>query len=297
MKLKKFMSLALAAAMVASVAGCAKVKSISSDDFISACDKQDAQEVDYDDANDADPDDLEDGLYTVLDSDQIEEIMDDPYTSMSISQMGVEIPYDSDDIESMVIYAKMNGVDDIDSVSDPEDLGDIETNGVVGVQITMTEADMVPELFDAIADAFDDGLDYEVDSFSGNEYYTGKNEGYLRVNISVEDLVAAFRDSDIYGYLGDMSGDDMDDLEDVLDNLTGNLCVAVYAKGENIVIVVGFSIGSDVTLLDSFCSDLGVQSPSKVPANADLPVAIMDAVDDSLGSLMSMYSTYAVDEY
>ncbi|MBP5180334.1 MAG: hypothetical protein J6127_03490 [Clostridiales bacterium] len=288
MKLKRVMALALATAMVASVAGCAKVKSISNDDFNSACDKQGAEEVDYDEVGD-DEDLLEDGYYTVVDADQIEEIMSDPYASMYMSQ--IDVPLDYDDIEIMSLFVKAEGFDDLSDIEDPEDLADAQCNVVIGMQITLTEEDMVSDLFDGIADALDDNLDYDVADFSNSEYYTGKNEGFIKINVSAQDLVAAFRESDIYGYLSDM-GEDMDDLEDVLDNLNGSICIAIYAKDNNVVIVAGFCLGEELSLLDSFCSDLGVQSPSKVPSNAEFSQAIIDAVDDSLGSLMALSAAY-----
>ena len=52
MKLKRVVALMLAASMLAAVAGCSKVKKITHDDFVNACDKMGAEEVDYDDSND-----------------------------------------------------------------------------------------------------------------------------------------------------------------------------------------------------------------------------------------------------
>ena len=289
MKMKRIVALALAASLVASFAGCAKVKSISNDDFNAACEAQGAEEVDYDDME-SDEDAVEDGVYCVLDSDDIEEIMSDEYTSYTLEQY--DLSFDWEDVELASVFMKGSGIEDIDDISDPEDLADVEADLAVGIQITFSEDDKTEDFFNSIADAMDEQLDVNIDDLSGSEYYLGKNEGYLKINISAEDLAAAFLESELYEILGDMDEDSLSDVEEVIDSISGNICVASYMKGENLVVVIGAGLNSDTATLDSFCSDLGIASPSKVSANAELAQAIMDMLDDQLGSMLRMFSSY-----
>ncbi len=298
MKLKRVVALMLAASMLAAVAGCSKVKKVTGADFVAACEKIGAEEVDYEDMNEVEESDLEDGVYSVLDSDDIADLYEDYESSASSSSMGtysvsvpdVESIVEADDLEEMTIFAKMD--QNFDDISDPEDIENLDVNGVVGIQMTLTDADMVEDFMDGIADSLDEyGID--VEDLSSDEYYVGKNEAYLRISVSAEDLVAAFLESETYGYLEMM---DLD-IEDALGSLTGDLAVATYINGENVVVLIGMGINNTTEYLDEFCGDLGLSSPSKLPSNPEIAESICDTIDDTLGSMLSSFAALASYDY
>lgn len=298
MKLKRVVALMLAASMLAAVAGCSKVKKVTGADFVAACEKMGAEEVDYEDMNEVEESDLEDGVYSVLDSDDIEDLYEDYESSSSSSSMSmysisapdVESIVDADDLEEMTIFAKMD--QNFDDISDPDEIENLDVNGVVGIQMTLTDSDMVEDFMDGIADSLDEyGID--VEDLSSDEYYVGKNEAYLRISVSAEDLVAAFLESDTYGYLEMM---DLD-IEDALESLTGDLAVATYINGENVVVLIGMGINNTTEYLDEFCGDLGLSSPSKLPSNPEIAESICDTIDDTLGSMLSSFAALASYDY
>lgn len=298
MKLKRVVALMLAASMLAAVAGCSKVKKVTGADFVAACEKMGAEEVDYEDMNEVEESDLEDGVYSVLDSDDIADLYEDYESSSSSSSMStysisapdVESIVDADDLEEMTVFAKMD--QNFDDISDPDDIENLDVNGVVGIQMTLTDSDMVEDFMDGIADSLDEyGID--VEALSSDEYYVGKNEAYLRISVSAEDLVAAFLDSETYGYLEMM---DLD-IEDALGSLTGDLAVATYINGENVVVLIGMGINNTTEYLDEFCGDLGLSSPSKLPSNPEIAESICDTIDDTLGSMLSSFAALASYDY
>ena len=297
MKMKKFMASVLAVSMMAAFAGCAKVKSITADDFKSACESLGATEVDPDDASsDFDEDDLEDGFYTVMDADYIEENLSNTVTT-DLSMYGLSTPdvdpiIETEDIEEMTVYGRIEqNTDDID---DPEDLSDLTINGVVAAQITLNNSDSAADIMDNLAACLDE-FDIDVEELSSNEYYTGKDEGFLKINVSVEDLLAAFMESDIYDILASVSEDL--DIEEMTEGMTGSVSLAFYVKGENVVIVLNCNINEDASFCNEFCSELGVDDPSKLSSNATVAEAICDYIDNTFGSMLSGFAAMAAYDY
>ena len=294
MKVKKVIALILAASMVAAVAGCSKVKKITGADFVAACEKMGAEEVDYDDMDDVEESDLEDGLYCVLDSDNIEEIYGEYDSSSSSMMYGISAPdFDSiieaDDIEEATVFAKVEqNMEDIDDI---EDIADLNVNAVIGVQLTLTDAGMVEQIMEGLADNLDE-YDIDVEDLGSDEYYVGKNEGYLKIHVSVEDFLAAFAESETYGYIEDMGMD----LEDAMD-LTGDICIATYINGENVVVVIGASVNNSAEYLDEFCGYLGIPSPSKLGSNTMVAEAICETIDDTIGAMLGAFASYDAYDY
>jgi len=295
MKIKKVIALMLAASMVAAVAGCAKVKKITGADFIAACEKMGAQEVEYDDASaDVDEDAIEDGIYCVLDSDDIEEIYEQYGSSSSSMMYGISAPdvdsiIEADDIEEATVFAKVDqNMEDIDDI---EDIADLNVNAVIGVQLTLTDAGMVEQIMEGLADNLDE-YDIDVEDLGSDEYYVGKNEGYLKIHVSVEDFLAAFAESETYGYIEDMGMD----LEDAMD-LTGDICIATYINGENVVVVIGASVNNSAEYLDEFCGYLGIPSPSKLGSNTMVAEAICETIDNTIGAMLGAFASYDAYDY
>lgn len=288
MKMKKIMAAVLAVSVMASVAGCSKVKKITHDDFVNACDKMGAEEVDYDDSNDVEESDLEDGVYCVMDSDDIEDVYSQYDSSSSAGMYGMSAPdfesvIEAEDMQDMTFFVKMD--QNIDDISDAEDLSGLEVNAVIGVHITLTEADMAEEIMGNIADLLDD-LDIDVEELDSNEYYVGKNEGYLKFNISAEDLAAAFAESETAGYLEMLDVD----VEEITEGITGSISVATYINGENMVVIIGGAVNNDPEYLDEFCGNLGIPTPSSLSSNTMIAEAICDYVDDTIGSMLSSFA-------
>ena len=295
MKIKKVIALMLAASMVAAVAGCAKVKKITGADFIAACEKMGAQEVEYDDASaDVDEDAIEDGIYCVLDSDDIEEIYEQYGSSSSSMMYGISAPdvdsiIEADDIEEATVFAKVDqNMEDIDDI---EDIADLNVNAVIGVQLTLADAGMVEQIMEGLADNLDE-YDIDVEDLGSDEYYVGKNEGYLKIHVSVEDFLAAFAESETYGYIEDMGMD----LEDAMD-LTGDICIATYINGENVVVVIGASVNNSAEYLDEFCGYLGIPSPSKLGSNTMVAEAICETIDNTIGAMLGAFASYDAYDY
>lgn len=297
MKLKKVVALMLAASMLAAVAGCSKVKAVTGADFVAACEKMGAEEVDYEDMEDVEDSDLEDGIYCVLDSDAIAEVYEDYENSSSSSSMsmyGVSAPdidsvVEADDIEEATIFAKMD--QNIDDIESEDDIADLDVNVVIGIQMTLTASDMAEDIMEGMADNLDE-LGIDVEDLSSDEYYVGKNEGYLKVNVTADDLIAAFTESETYGYLEDMDTG----IEDIIDGLTGDICIATYINGENVVVVIGVGVNNTTEYLDEFCGYLGIPTPSDLPSNTAVAEAVCEKIDDTIGTLLasfaSMYASY-----
>ena len=295
MKVKKVIALILAASMVAAVAGCSKVKKITGADFVAACEKMGAEEVDYDDTSaDVDEDAIEDGIYCVLDSDDIEEIYEQYGSSSSSMMYGISAPdvdsiIEADDIEEATVFAKVE--QNMEDIDDLEDIADLNVNAVIGVQLTLTDAGMVEQIMEGLADNLDE-YDIDVEDLGSDEYYVGKNEGYLKIHVSVEDFLAAFAESETYGYIEDMGVD----LEDAMD-LTGDICIATYINGENLVVVIGGSVSNTVEYLDEFCGYLGIPSPSKLGSNTMVAEAICETIDDTIGAMLGAFASYDAYDY
>lgn len=291
MKLKKLTAVLLTLSLVASVAGCSKVKSVSAEDFIAACEKMDASEVDPEDMSDLDADDYEDGVYCVMDADYIEDNWDDAegdinaYSAYGLSTPNVFDDFEAEDFEQMVVFCKMaqDGVDDINA---PEDVEDATFDIVMGMQITLADDDRTEEIMNNIADLLDE-INIDVDDLSSGEYGASSKEGFLKLHMDLAEFAQAIKDSDAYDMLSGFAGD-MDDIDAVLDSLSGDLAVAVYVKGQNIVIVVGSALNQDADLLPTFCSKLGVGDPLKVDSNELIAEGLCDYIDDKVGTLLGL---------
>ncbi|MBR1797302.1 MAG: hypothetical protein IJ757_04740 [Clostridiales bacterium] len=299
MKLKKMLSVLVALSMVAAVAGCSKNKTITGDDFIDACEKMGAEELDPEDTEELELDDYEDGIYFIMDSDYIEEhaeeaedVADDAnFGGVSISSglPDFESVLEPDDIEQMVVYMQMvqEGTEDLDDVSDIEDM---EIDGVFGAHITLTDEDIAGDFMENLADTLDD-MNIDVDDLSSDEYSADKNGGSLVLHVDAQTLVEAFKDSETYDILTSLI--DEDEINDSIENLTGDIGVYVHAEGVNIVVVVVGNVNVDAELGPDFCSNLGISNPTDVDPNEDFATAICDVVDDTVGQMIALIAAFS----
>ena len=299
MKFKKIVSALLAVSMVAAFAGCSKVKAISEEDFINACENLGAEEIDSEDVNGISDSDREDGVYMIFDSDYIEENLNSNTASASLGVYGMSAPsvdqiVDPDDIEEMVVYLRMT--ENTDDISGTDDIADLEADIAIGMHITLSDADQVEDIMEGLADVLDDTCNIDVKDLSSDEYYLNNNQAYMKVHVDAQDIVAAFLESDIYDLLSSFNSD-MDDLEDALGDLNGGLDAAFYINGENIVIVFGVNINEDPEFLNDLCSELGIADPSKLSSNEAVAQGIIDYIDDTFGSMIAGFSAMASYDY
>lgn len=298
MKMKKAVASVLALSLMAGVAGCSKVKSITGEEAVNALEELGYEEVDQDEMEDVtDPDDdyFRDGIYVVLDHDTIEDKYTDimPYIRMT----GLDIGIDIDNVEEATIFVRFEGVDELEDMEEPSDLENVELNMFGGAQITLDEYDQ--DVLDDIADGLDDLLrkiNVDIDDLSDDEYKLSKNSLFLKVHVSVQDFAAALLESDFYDALIETApnDDEVEQLDEALQNITGDISVAVYVSDGNILFVLGGSVNGEPTFLSDFCSEARVADPTDMPSSEAVTEAIIDTLDDyaALFTARSDYSLY-----
>ncbi len=288
MKFKKAAALLLAVSMAASFAGCSKVKSADMDTFIDACDEFDADEVVLDNFYDISPEDYEYGFYCVLDEDDIEELPTELLMMLKIYDLDLDL--DFEDMERLAFIVSYDDLPNtIENVEEVEDILDVQTDLFGALQITLQE----PANIDDMVDAIDDLLDHvhlEHEDLSSDEFKTTKNGLQMLLRIDIADYAAAFAESDAYDFIMDQAdSDDADQLDDVLDEITGEVVLGIYIENENIVIVLGGAINEDNCVsVENFVGSLDLPNPSDMDSNQALIDSIIDMADDYASIYTSM---------
>ena len=298
MKRTKIISCLVVSAMVLGLAaGCSKAKKVTTDSVEKACEALDYEEYDIDDFKDGElePSDIDDGVYFVFDADDIEDMEEE--NESVVSSLGLDDVLESDDIESAAIFMKGNGIedfaDDVDGLTDIEGVEDCEFDLVIGLQATLTDDDKVDDIMDYVEDMLDE-YDLDVDDLSGKEYYRSKTEGYLQFNIDLEDFAKIALDNDDFTDLMEQTGSE-DDIEDLLESITGNVCVSYQISGNNLIIVVGFSINSKPESLSDMCGKTGISDPSKLKTNEVFAESIIESLVDNAMKYVSYASSASYD--
>lgn len=286
MKKVKAMALVLAVAMISGVlAGCSKTTTIGTDKFTKVCEKLKLEEFELD-GDSPDIDDLEDGIYAMADADYIE---DNPEQLEDfLKQIKLDDVIDVDDVESFAFAAKCTGLEDAkDVVKDPEDIADLEVDGAVAFQMTLSDDGYAEDVMEAIEDLLDEA-DISTKSLSGKEFYSSKKEGYFRFHIDIAKLAnLVLENDDIGDYLGVYGKMKDIDFEDILGELKGDIAVTVEVNGKNVFILFGGALNSKPTTLNSFAKSFGAASnPVSVPMNEKLIEEMLEsAVDNYLSKL------------
>ena len=286
MKKVKAMALVLAVAMISGVlAGCSKTTTIGTDKFTKVCEKLKLEEFELD-GDSPDIDDLEDGIYAMADADYIE---DNPEQLEDfLKQIKLDDVIDVDDVESFAFAAKCTGLEDAkDVVKDPEDIADLEVDGAVAFQMTLSDDGYAEDVMEAIEDLLDEA-DISTKSLSGKEFYSSKKEGYFRFHIDIAKLAnLVLENDDIGDYLGVYGKMKDIDFEDILSELKGDIAVTVEVNGKNVFILFGGALNSKPTTLNSFAKSFGAASnPVSVPMNEKLIEEMLEsAVDNYLSKL------------
>lgn len=283
--------LTISAMVLGLAAGCSKTKKVTTDSVEKACESLDYDELDVDDFQNGElePSDLDDGIYVVFDEDDIEDLADE--NESSVSSIGLDEVLEDDDVESAAIFFKSNGLedfaDDVDGLSDIENLGDAEFDLVIGMQATLKDDDKVDDIMDYLEDMLDE-YDLDVDDLTSQEYYRSKTEGYLKFNIDIQDFWAIAQENDDLMDLLE-EADMEDEIEDLFDEISGNFCVSYQISGNNLIVVIGAALNSKCDSLDAVCSKLGIENPSKLKTNEEFAESIVD----TLMSKAMKYMSYA----
>ena len=299
MKRIKIISCIVTAAMVLGLAaGCSKTKKVTTESVEKACEALDYEEYDVDDLEDGqlEPGDIDDGIYVVIDGDDIEDLADE--NEASVSSIGLDEVLESDDIESAALFIKGDGLedfaDDVDGLQDIENLADAEFELIIGMQATLKDDDKVEDIMDYLEDMLDE-YDLDVDDLTAQEYYRSKTEGYLKFNIDIQELWAIAQENDDLMDL--LEEADMEDqIEDLFDSVSGNICVSYQISGNNLIVVVGAAFNSKGDSLNDMCSKLGIDNPSKLKTNEVFAEGIIDSLVSNVAKYMS-YAYAAEAEY
>ena len=292
MKRIKIISCIVTAAMVLGLAaGCSKTKKVTTESVEKACEALDYEEYDVDDLEDGqlEPGDVDDGIYVVIDEDDIEDLADE--NEASVSSIGLDEVIEADDVESAALFIKGDGMEDfaedVDGLQDIENLGDAEFELIIGMQATLKDDDKVEDIMDYLEDMLDE-YDLDVDDLTAQEYYRSKTEGYLKFNIDIQDLWEIAQENDDLMDL--LEEADMEDqIEDLFDSISGNICVSYQISGNNLIVVIGAAFNSKGDSLNDMCSKLGIDNPSKLKTNE----AFAEGIIDSLMSNVAKYMSYA----
>ena len=267
----KIVASLLSVAMLAGIfAGCSKTTKITTDDFAKGCEKLGLDEFDLDDVDEPSLGDLEDGFYFIGDEDQTEQMVDEDgdYYEYLLYELGLSDCIDPDDIVSFGFAAKCIGIEDAEDVEDPEDL---QLDGAFAFQMTLDDTDCARDFMDAVEDMLGKA-GIRSKNFTGKEFYVSKDEGYCRFHIDVAKLVEVT--------LNDKHIDDLNyDIEDVIEDLTGDMAVSVEVKGENIFILAGGSLNKDATVINDFAKAFGLSNnPMKISPNEKIEEDMVDSV-------------------
>lgn len=299
MKRIKIISCIVTAAMVLGLAaGCSKTKKVTTESVEKACEALDYEEYDVDDLEDGqlEPGDIDDGIYVVIDGDDIEDLADE--NEASVSSIGLDEVLEADDVESAALFIKGDGLedfaDDVDGLQDIENLADAEFELIIGMQATLKDDDKVEDIMDYLEDMLDE-YDLDVDDLTAQEYYRSKTEGYLKFNIDIQELWAIAQENDDLMDL--LEEADMEDqIEDLFDSVSGNICVSYQISGNNLIVVIGAAFNSKGDSLNDMCSKLGIDNPSKLKTNEVFAEGIIDSLVSNVAKYMS-YAYAAEAEY
>lgn len=286
MKMKRTAALLLSTVILMSLAGCNKLQSVTGEQFEEACEGFGADEIYLDEMRDVEIDDLDSGIYFIVDDwdDEADE------TFWTLKFYSLDLDLDADDIESAAVLLQLN--QNFDGITDIEQLGDLELSGIAAIHLTLISDEYSDQIADGIEDLLDK-VDVDIEDLSSSEYYSNKNGGYLKLHVDVNELILAFFDSDIYGLLrSEGDSDTFYQLTEQLEGMTGDISLAVYYEGENVLIVFGGSVNSDDDTFSDFCNELNVDDPSGVPTNETVIASLMESLDDYASIFASSYSNY-----
>ena len=295
MKRIKAVACVLTVAMLAGIfAGCSNTTKISTNKFIKACEKM---KLDYFEIGEDSPDygDAEDGMYTYADRDMIDD--DEEIVENILEAFQIDDIIDIDDIDSFGFAVRCAGLEDAQDIDDPEDIADLELDGALAFEITLTDDGYAEDIMGFIDDKLDE-FGINTKDLTKQEFLSNKKEGYIRFHVDVNKFGKLVLDNDDVMDLIDIVMDS-DDFEDLVNDLTGDIAVSIEVNGSNIFVILGGSLNTKSTEMNKFVSAFGAaNNPMKVTMNEDVCEDIIDiAVEKIMGSFGSYGSGYGFDDY
>ena len=285
MKKRKIAAALLAVSMLAGLfAGCSKTTNLTTEKFISACEKMGLKEFDFD-GEFPSTRDVEKGFYMASDAKETEDLLEDSMGN-SLEEIsaaaGLSDIVNSDSVKSLGIAVKVDGYKDLKKVH-LDELEDLELDGAIAIQMTLD--DNYSEDFSEYISDMLDMYDISTDDLTDKEFYTSKNESYLRLHLNVADFMQLVLDNDDITTFAEAGMSD--DLEDVIGNLTGDAALSVEVHGTNVLVVAGFSVNKDPDILKDFIKKFGVSAdPLKLPMNENFAGGIIDSLAEYLFASM-----------
>ena len=293
MKYKKIISIVLAASIISLSAGCSNYRTVTHDDFMETCDQLGAQEVEIENY-DFTAEDFEDGLLITFDEDDIEEY--GYYFRMVLSMSKIGLGIDVDDIENISIYGRVDpGVsywegffsDDFDF--EEVDFSDYEVDGVVALQITLSEEYEVDDLMDGIDDLFAQ-IGIDTDDLSKKEWNYNNNNGYLRLHVDISELTEAFLESDAFEIIQELDEDR--DYEEMIEGRTGDIGIEFEVSPNNVFVLLGVNVNHEPDRLNELCDSLRLSNPLNLPSNGDAVESVINSVDRYAGIFDRTMNSY-----
>ena len=282
MRKTKIIAAVLSLTMLAGLfTGCSsKTTKITTDKFIKACEKLDLKEYAFGGKKTPNLYDLDKGFYIYADTDMVEdeeESLDD-----FLKEINLDDVFEAENIKSFAFAAKCDGFDYDDIFFDADDLSDIELDGAAAFQMTL-DGNYAADFMDYLEDLLDK-IDISTDDLSDKEYYSSKNEGYLRLHLDLEDLIEDINGSDSYHGLYNYLYFSTDGLIDTLDDVSGEAAISVEINGNCIFVIFGFNTNTkDAEVISDFVKAFGAScDPMTVPVNEDVA---QDLVNKYLGSI------------
>ena len=193
--------------------------------------------------------------------------------------------FEADDIVSIGYASKMTGMDTLEDIEEPDDLEDIELEGFYAMQMTLEDATKAEDFMDYLSDALD-MVDIDTKDLSKQEFYSSKNEGFIRVHLSVSELVEALEDNDD---IMDMIEDSYypDELVDALESLSGDVYISAEINGANIFIIFGFGINTEAESFKEAAKAFSVPTDmTKLPTNEAITEAVINGLFDGVQSYL-----------
>ena len=127
--------------------------------------------------------------------------------------------------------------------------------------------------------------DIRVKDLSSKEYYSGKNEGYLRFHIDIAKLAKLILENDdIADALEEAGKKSKVDYEELLGSLKGDIAIAVEVSGTDVFIIAGGALNQKADTLNKFASTFGATNPIKVPMNEKI---CKEALDGAIETYIS----------
>jgi len=265
------------------LSGCSKTTKIPTDRFIKACEKMGLEEFDPDDGS-PEPDELEDGIYFDADEDNIGKIL---------REFSLDEVIDTDDVKSMAVAARFNGADELEDLTDIEDLADVKAEGAFAVQMELSE-NYTDDVMDYVDDWLD-SLDIRKRNLTDKEYYSSKNEGYLKLHIDIADAAKIISDDDDFMDLAEEAFGE--GFEDVLEDISGDIAVTIEINGSNLFLLAGGSMNTKASVYNDFVKAIGVSSdPMNIPTNKNVVKDLIGSPENLLNNIPVNPGSYLPDD-